>query len=82
MWMWCVRVPLWSRLIKKAYHNVVANRGTPEVIVTLRLKNGSDLRSGRPQAGHFHEHINDRLRRKAGDGGAAKVLDPANESGP
>ena len=59
--------------------NVVAHRGTPEVIVTLPLKNGSDLCSGRPQTGHFHEHVNDRLRGEAGNCRAAKVFDAPDE---
>ena len=56
--------------------NIAAESGPPKVVVTLGAQNGRDLGASSSKAGDFHQHVNDRLRGKARNGRAAKVLDP------
>jgi len=61
--------------------NVVANRGSPEVVVPSCCQNGSDFGAGRLQTCYLDQHVNDRLRGETGHRGATKVFDPSDKAG-
>jgi hypothetical protein len=60
--------------------NIVSERGPPKVVVAVGLENGRDLGSSSPKGGNLHEHVNDWLSGEARNGGAAEVLDAADET--
>jgi hypothetical protein len=62
--------------------SILAKRGTPEVIIALRLQNGGDLGSGCSKTGHLDEYVNDWLGGETGDRCAAEVFDASDELRP
>src|SRR4029079_13240033 len=58
---------------------VVSMRRAPEVLVALRLQQGSDPIPGRLEVGDLHEQVHDGLRRESWHGAAAKVLYPPDQ---
>jgi hypothetical protein len=50
-------------------------------IIALGLQNGRNHQTGGAEAGHLAEHVHDRFGGETRNGGAAEVLDPADEPG-
>src|SRR2546425_942968 len=58
---------------------VVSLCGPPEVLVALRLQEGSNSGSGLLQIGYFHQHVHNGLRSQPRHGRAAEMLDAPDE---
>src|SRR6266446_7710727 len=58
---------------------IVSVRGTPEVVVPLRLQEWRARISGRLQVGNLHQDVHDRLRGEPRDRRAAEVLNAPEE---
>jgi hypothetical protein len=58
---------------------IVSGRRPPEVVIALRLKNGSYLGSSSHQTGDLEQHVHDRLGGQTRDGRTTKVFDTSDE---